>query len=295
LRSQDSASAAARRGSAATTLSNVMMLGLLVMGLAIMLPHLRLTQPYRAGTNSHARPVIDLPGIPELQVPQRSAELQRELAMSSRELLDRWNPLVQEAAAKFHIPPAWLRAVMRRESGGRTLLKDGSPIVSDAGAVGVMQVMPRTYEQMAEQYGLGSDPFNPRDNVFAAAGYLRWLHGRYGFPAMFAAYNDGPGNFDDHLHGHAKLPAETRNYLKAITAELGQRLKIDTAQKLQLTRPNGGTLVLDPAKVTAVRAVFPGEYAPSVHAVISMGHIKQGVREELDDVTARLAARGVHV
>ena len=272
-----------------------MMLGLLITGLVLMLPHLRLAQPYHGGTRSQARQEIELPRIPELQVPQRSAALQQELAMSSRELLDRWNPLVQEAAEKFHIPPAWLKAVMRRESGGRTLLKDGSPIVSDAGAVGVMQVMPRTYEQMAKQYRLGSDPFNPRDNVFAAAGYLRWLHGRYGFPAMFAAYNDGPGNFDDHLHGGARLPAETRNYLKAITAELGQRLKIDTAQKLQLTRPDGGRLVLDPAKVTAVRAVFPGEYAPSVHAVISMGRVKQGVRENLDDVSARLAARGVRV
>jgi soluble lytic murein transglycosylase-like protein len=106
---------------------------------------------------------------------------------------------------------------MRVESGGRTMLADDRKITSRAGAVGIMQVMPGTYDEMAQQYGLGSDRYDPHDNVFAGAAYLRWLHDRYGFPAMFAAYNGGPGTLDANLRGEEELPKETRNYLASVT------------------------------------------------------------------------------
>src|ERR1700743_3792840 len=44
-----------------------------------------------------------------------------EQAMSYRELLDRWTPLVQEASRRFNVSGLWIRAVMQIESGGRTL------------------------------------------------------------------------------------------------------------------------------------------------------------------------------
>src|SRR3546814_2123090 len=68
--------------------------------------------------------------------------------------LDRWQPFIAEAADRFDIPEAWIRAVMQAESGGRTTL-DGRPITSRAGAMGLMQVMPNTYEAMRSQHGLG--------------------------------------------------------------------------------------------------------------------------------------------
>jgi soluble lytic murein transglycosylase-like protein len=222
--------------------------------------------------------------------PQAPSAFENELAMSRKQLLDRWDPLVAEAAQRFHIPADWLRAVMQRESGGRTMLARDLPIVSNAGAMGIMQLMPGTYGQMARQYGLGDDPFNPRDSVFAAAGYLRWLHGRYGFPAMFAAYNDGPGNYEDHLKGRA-LPAETRNYLKAIATELGQR----SHGAVKLTRPDGSKVAIDVARVNAVRAALPGEYARSVHAVIDLGRSRQGVREDVAVAESRLRQHGAAV
>ena len=43
--------------------------------------------------------------------------------------IDRWQPFIAEAAARFDIPEAWIRAVMQAESGGRTIL-DGRPIAS---------------------------------------------------------------------------------------------------------------------------------------------------------------------
>jgi soluble lytic murein transglycosylase-like protein len=54
--------------------------------------------------------------------------------------------------------------------------------VRRAGALGPMQLMPDTYDQMARLHRLGEDPFNPRANIMAGAADLRWLHARYGYP-----------------------------------------------------------------------------------------------------------------
>ncbi len=217
----------------------------------------------------------------------------REQAMPASVLMARWEPLIQDAARKFHMPAQWIRAVMRQESGGRTVLADNSPIISAAGAMGVMQVMPGTYSQMAAQYRLGDDPFEPRDNIYAGAAYLNWLHHKYGYPAMFAAYNDGPGNIEDHLHHGRPLPAETRGYIASIARFL--RDKTMGLTKIALTQPDGVKVAIDPAKVTAVLPAAPGIYAPQVHAVISIGKIRRGVRENVADATALLRDHGAPI
>jgi len=129
--------------------------------------------------------------------------------------LDQWQPLIDEASRRFGVPVAWIRAVMRAESGGQTML-DGRPITSHAGAMGLMQVMPETYEDMRQRHGLGPDPHKPRDNILAGAAYLREMYDRYGYPGCFAAYNAGPARFDEHLLDGRPLPDETRHYLAAL-------------------------------------------------------------------------------
>ena len=136
------------------------------------------------------------------------------------QLVDRWTPFIQEAARRFNIAEDWITAVMRMESGGRTEI-GGKPITSKAGAIGLMQVMPETYKDMRAQYGLGANPHDPHDNVLAGAAYLKWLHDRYGYPKMFAAYNAGPGTLEAQMAGKAKLPAETQAYVKGISRILG--------------------------------------------------------------------------
>src|SRR6185503_9321697 len=150
-----------------------------------------------------------------------ASEFAKEQAMSGTQLIERWAPFIKEASRRFKISSDWIRAVMRVESGGRTLLADKTPITSTAGAMGIMQVMPDTYRDMKEQYGLGADPFNPRDNILAGAAYLKWLHEKYGYPKMFAAYNAGPGTLDAQLAGSRKLPKETRDYIKKVSIILG--------------------------------------------------------------------------
>jgi soluble lytic murein transglycosylase-like protein len=62
-------------------------------------------------------------------------------------------------------------------------------------------------------HGLRSDPFDPRDNILAGAAYLRAMYDRFGYPALFAAYNAGPGRYARHLATGQKLPRETRDYM----------------------------------------------------------------------------------
>ena len=225
--------------------------------------------------------------IDAAQPSQEPSAYDIESSMNSSQLLNRWDSAITEASQRFHIPKAWIRAVMRQESGGRTMLGENKPIVSRAGAVGLMQVLPATYDQMAEQHKLGDDPFDARDNIMAGAAYLRWLHQRYGFPKMFAAYNAGPGRVE---HG-GRLPAETRAYVGGITKTL--KSAKNSLDLVKLTRPDGATMKIDAGQVTAVRAPLPGEYNASVQAVLTINHHKrQGVRENVTIARAAIRATG---
>ena len=130
-----------------------------------------------------------------------------------------FDALIDEASRRFGIPPAWVRGVMWIESGGRTML-DGRPITSPAGAMGLMQVMPTTFAELSGRYGLGSDPYEPRANIFAGAAYLREMYDRFGPAYFLAAYNAGPGRVDEHLRTGRSLPGETQRYVQALGAEL---------------------------------------------------------------------------
>jgi soluble lytic murein transglycosylase-like protein len=123
---------------------------------------------------------------------------------------------VTNAARRFGIPEDWIWAVMRVESNGNRRA------VSTAGAMGLMQIMPATWANLRVRYQLGSDPFDPRDNIMAGAAYLREMHDRYGSAAaMLAAYNAGPGRYEQYLSRGRPLPRETRAYLAKLTAITG--------------------------------------------------------------------------
>jgi hypothetical protein len=183
---------------------------------------------------------------------------------------------------------------MRNETGGRTVQEGDKPIVSRAGAQGIMQLMPETYSQMAAQYGLGADTFKPRDNIFAAAAYLAWLKQRYGFPGMFGAYNFGPGNWEDHLHKRRALPLETRNYLKQITAYLKES-DAGIVNAVHLTAPDGRAVAINTASISAVVTAPAGQYAPGSQTVVFMGKKRQAVKESVAQVADRLKAQGIAI
>jgi len=123
---------------------------------------------------------------------------------------------IAEASQRFVIPEAWIRAVLSAESA------HDIGAVSSAGARGLMQIMPDTWAELRIQHRLGEDPYDPRDNILAGTAYLRQMLDRYdSISAMLAAYNAGPGRYDEYVATGRPLPAETRAYLAKLAPILG--------------------------------------------------------------------------
>jgi hypothetical protein len=236
---------------------------------------------------------------PPVSLPQPIFDAENTMTLPDR--LARWDRLIDEAARRFKVPREWIVAVMRQESGGRTVLQNDVPITSVAGAMGLMQVMPDTYRDMRLENRLGQNAYDPRDNVMAGTAYIKFLHGKYGYPALFAAYNDGPGNLEANLAGKRDLPAETIAYLTNIRIRLGDAPKAGEvglarggvlSVTVNLTRPDGQSVAVDGGAVKGVRAVLPGEYPPTAAAVIDLGKTRQAVREDVASATQLLKAAG---
>jgi hypothetical protein len=122
---------------------------------------------------------------------------------------------VTEAAQRFSIPESWIRAVMHVESFG------DARAVSPKGAIGLMQVMPKTYAELRVRHRLGVDPCDPRNNILAGAAYLREMLDRYGAPGFLAAYNAGPARYDERLIKGRPLPGETQDYVAKLAPMIG--------------------------------------------------------------------------
>ncbi len=147
-----------------------------------------------------------------LVTPSASLAQTPEPALEITPAVERWRPIIAEASRHFAMPQAWIAALMQAESAGLTHWK-GRLITSPAGAMGLMQLMPGTWDAMRRRYGLGPDPHDPRDNIMAGTAYLRAMYNRFGYPGLFAAYNAGPGRYAEHLRSQRPLPVETRAYI----------------------------------------------------------------------------------
>lgn len=142
---------------------------------------------------------------------------------------------VAEASQRFGIPEHWIYAVMRTESAGRI------GAVSSKGAQGLMQLMPTTWARQRARFGLGPDPFDPRDNIMAGTSYLREMYDSYGASGFLAAYNAGPGRYEQWRDGSRQLPAETRAYVAKIAPMLqpgSAATVVASASPVQPVRPS---------------------------------------------------------
>lgn len=128
---------------------------------------------------------------------------------------DPWGPYIVQASQRFDVPQSWIRSVIHVESGGNEYI-NGQLVTSGPGAMGLMQLMPETYQELEAQYGLGDDPYNPRDNIMAGTAYLREMYDLFGSPGFLAAYNAGPQRLNQYLTDGRPLPAETTHYLAMI-------------------------------------------------------------------------------
>jgi hypothetical protein len=122
----------------------------------------------------------------------------------------KYEDVVIREAERIGLDPSLAVHVLYKETGN---LKNPESARSKAGAIGVMQLMPRTAKE------LGVDPLNPEENIRGGVMYLKQMYDKYQDPTLaFAAYNAGPGRVDKALksgQGIASLPRETQNYIVA--------------------------------------------------------------------------------
>jgi soluble lytic murein transglycosylase-like protein len=118
---------------------------------------------------------------------------------------------LSRAAANVEVSADLLEAVGWRESR----LRPG--VVSRAGAIGEMQLMPGTAQ------ALKVNPYDTSQNFAGGATYLKALLRRYDGEVILAlaAYNAGPGAVD--RYGGVPPFKETRDYVAAILDRLSQR------------------------------------------------------------------------
>lgn len=115
--------------------------------------------------------------------------------------------LVSDAARRHELDPGLLTAVIRQESGFQP------NAISDAGAMGLMQLMPETARSLGVR-----DPLNPAQNIEGGATLIRSLIDRYHgqLDLALAAYNAGSGAVD--RYGGVPPYRETQDYVRNVLA-----------------------------------------------------------------------------
>ena len=131
---------------------------------------------------------------------------------------------IDRAAQAYNVPAELVRAVIWAESGG------DAGAVSRTGALGLMQLMPRTAGDMYVQ-----DPVDPAQNIMGGTRYLRYLANQFNGDMLLtlAAYNAGP----DAVRKYGGVPPfdETRQYCKKVMAYY-KELKARAPKKLAVNR-----------------------------------------------------------
>ncbi len=139
-----------------------------------------------------------------------------------------YRDLVEANARTYDLDPGWIYGVIRQES---TFLADAR---SPAGALGLMQLMPRTGQLVARELKMGKMPesriLDIENNLKLGAGYLRRMLDRNDNNPVLAtaSYNAGPHRVRSWLPANGKMPAdvwvdsipygETRDYVKNVLA-----------------------------------------------------------------------------
>jgi len=138
------------------------------------------------------------------------------------------------AAAQYGIPQDLFFSLIQQESSWKP------DVVSDAGAIGPAQLMPGTAKE------LGVDPYDPQQNIYGGAKYLRQQYDTFGqWPLALAAYNAGPGAVQK--YGGIPPYKETQAYVPKVmgrtSMEYQPRVSTQGSTTMTMTpdpQPRGG-------------------------------------------------------
>jgi soluble lytic murein transglycosylase len=142
-----------------------------------------------------------------------------------------YEPIVRDAEREQGLPANLVWAVMRQESGFRPA------VVSPANAVGLLQLIPPTAQNVASELGIGYEPRlleSPPHNIRMGSYYLKKVLTTFGGNVALgaAAYNAGPAAVSRWLESGEKLPldlfvaripySETRHYVARVLGNVAR-------------------------------------------------------------------------
>jgi soluble lytic murein transglycosylase len=121
------------------------------------------------------------------------------------EYIKEYGSIINQASRRFGVDPSLIKAVIKAESDF------DHKAVSHKGAQGLMQLMPKTSNDMSV-----ANPFNPQENIFGGTRYLSLLLERFKSNTILAlaAYNAGPEKVETY-RGVPPFP-ETRSFIKKV-------------------------------------------------------------------------------
>lgn len=129
----------------------------------------------------------------------------RTYAKKPEKYIADYGHIIDQASERFKIDPHLIKAVIKAESD----FDNGA--VSGKGAQGLMQLMPKTADEMEVD-----NPFNPEENIFGGTRYLSILLERFDNDKSLAlaAYNAGP----EKVVAHNGVPPydETKNFVRKV-------------------------------------------------------------------------------
>jgi soluble lytic murein transglycosylase-like protein len=140
-----------------------------------------------------------------------------------------YDDFIEDAAVRYRIPAALVRAVMHAESAF------DPQAVSIVGASGLMQLMPPTAQEMYVK-----DIFDPKDNIEGGVRYLRVLANEFDgdMVKMVAGYNAGPEAVKKY-NGQVPPYAETQAYVRKVLSLYFQYKTQSEQQAAEAAKPTG--------------------------------------------------------
>jgi len=123
----------------------------------------------------------------------------------------RFGQFIRSAADLYRLDPELIRAVIKVESSFNPFA------VSEKGAMGLMQLMPDTAEEMQV-----AEPFEAEDNIMGGSRYLRKMLNLFegDLKLSLAAYNAGPNKVLE--YGRIPRIPETEQYVEKVLFEYGK-------------------------------------------------------------------------
>ena len=189
---------------------------------------------FSASGNADIYKFVDDEGVIHLTNIPKHDEYKRIITEHTIQRKASFSQLIRSASSKYGIDPSLINAMITVESNW------DSTAVSRKGAIGLMQIMPTTADDMQIL-----NPFDPAQNIEAGTRYLRFLLDRFNgeLDLALAAYNAGPTTVE--RSGGVPAIAETRKYIRKVLSIHNKQYHPPRAKIYKVTDDSGTILFTD--------------------------------------------------